>query len=239
MPTINLKTRGISIVTATEGLPISVQTVYRASINNLLTIISELNIINKVESIIRGGVNFISAVADIINNPTITITTPLILNFIVDILNDTSVIIRHGVMKLVKFNGSCEISTSTPALITRRNHGFYINDAIMFNSTQSLPWGLTEGTPYYVTADNLSVHTFQVSNTRGGASINTYLDGSGSLTCGKLLLLSFLKNLKPVMISNYFYITATPEIRNLKKLSDYDSSALSALDGQTLDQLYT
>ena len=80
---------------------------------------------------------------------------------------------------------SCTISIATPAVVTQTNT-YVGGEAVFFMTTGALPTGLAANTAYYVSATGLSASSFQVSATRGGASIATSGTQSGSQTCGKL-----------------------------------------------------
>lgn len=68
--------------------------------------------------------------------------------------------------------------------ITLANHGFRVNEAVVFSTTGALP-GLTAGTVYFVILDGLTVNTFKVAATNAypdsgcGAAIDTSGSQSG------------------------------------------------------------
>lgn len=84
--------------------------------------------------------------------------------------------------------GVVTISNGSPATITLANHGLVPGQAVQFQTTGSLPTGLSTNTNYYVTLNkfilNLTVNTFQVSATPGttGSPVNTSSAGSGTQT---------------------------------------------------------
>ena len=80
---------------------------------------------------------------------------------------------------------TCTISIATPAVVTQTNT-YVGGEAVFFMTTGALPTGLTANNGYYVSATGLSSTSFQVSATRGGASIATSGTQGGSQTCGKL-----------------------------------------------------
>jgi hypothetical protein len=61
-------------------------------------------------------------------------------------------------------------------------HGYLAGQLVTFNSTATLPTGLTAGTVYCVIAAGLATNTYQVSATCGGAAVNTSSAGSGTFT---------------------------------------------------------
>lgn len=79
---------------------------------------------------------------------------------------------------------SCTISYASPTVVTQSN-SYVGGEEIFFKTTGTLPTNLSPLTTYYVSSTGLSGSSFQVSATRGGASINTASAGSGTHTCGK------------------------------------------------------
>lgn len=71
------------------------------------------------------------------------------------------------------------ISHATPAVVTLAGHGFVSGDPVIFRTTGTLPSGLTAGTKYFV-SNVIDVDTFTVSETSGGAEVDTSSDGSGT-----------------------------------------------------------
>jgi len=79
---------------------------------------------------------------------------------------------------------ACTVSIATPAVVTQANT-YVGGEEVFFSTTGALPTGLSALQTYYVSTTGLSNASFQVSATRGGASINTSGTQSGSHTCGK------------------------------------------------------
>ncbi|MGM5033520.1 hypothetical protein [Tardiphaga sp. 803_E3_N1_3] len=73
---------------------------------------------------------------------------------------------------------SVTISNASPGVITWPANGLQANAPVMLSTTGALPTGLTAGVQYFVKTV-LSVDTFTVSATQGGAVINTSSAGSG------------------------------------------------------------
>ena len=73
------------------------------------------------------------------------------------------------------------ISNASPGVITWTAHGIAADQPVAFTTTGALPTGLSASTTYYVKTV-LSVDTFTVSATVGGAAINTSSAGSGTHT---------------------------------------------------------
>jgi len=80
--------------------------------------------------------------------------------------------------------GTCTITISAPCVITQ-NNSYVANQPVMFNTTGTLPTGLSPLTKYYVIASGLSSTSFQVSATLGGSAVNTSGSQSGVQYCGK------------------------------------------------------
>lgn len=78
------------------------------------------------------------------------------------------------------------ISVATPGVVTQPN-SYVGGEVIFFQTTGALPTGLVANSAYYVSSTGLSSTSFQVSATRGGASIATSGTQSGTHTCGKLV----------------------------------------------------
>jgi hypothetical protein len=74
------------------------------------------------------------------------------------------------------------ISNASPGIVTHTAHGYLAGQLVTFNSTTSLPTGLTAGTIYCVLAAGLATNTYEVGATCGGAAINTSSAGSGTFT---------------------------------------------------------
>lgn len=72
------------------------------------------------------------------------------------------------------------ISSASPGVITLVGHGFAANDPVVLsNSGGALPVAFTAGTVYYVKTV-LTADTFTLSETAGGAAINTASTGTGT-----------------------------------------------------------
>lgn len=75
------------------------------------------------------------------------------------------------------------VSIASPAVVTLAAHGQAANDPVSFETTGALPTGLSADTQYYVKTV-LSSSTFTVSETPGGAAINTSGSQSGEHSMG-------------------------------------------------------
>lgn len=73
------------------------------------------------------------------------------------------------------------ISNASPAVISWTTNNLAEGTPIVFSTTSALPAGLTAGTTYYLKR-RLTVDTFTVSASLGGAAINTTSAGSGTQT---------------------------------------------------------
>ena len=79
---------------------------------------------------------------------------------------------------------SCTISNASPAVVTQTN-SYVGGEEVFFQTSGSLPSGLSINTTYYVLLTGLSSSGFRVAATRGGTAINTSSSGSGSHTSGR------------------------------------------------------
>lgn len=82
--------------------------------------------------------------------------------------------------KLVTNKGNPTISIASPGVVTLNAHGLSNGDVVYFDSTGTLPTGITANAPYFVV--NAATNTFQISTTKGGASVNTSGTQSGTHT---------------------------------------------------------
>ena len=71
------------------------------------------------------------------------------------------------------------VTIASPGVVTYTAHGMLANAPLSFATTGALPTGLVAGTTYYVKTV-VSVDTFTVSATAGGAAINTSGSQSGT-----------------------------------------------------------
>jgi hypothetical protein len=62
----------------------------------------------------------------------------------------------------------------------RKTHKLSENYTISFDTTGTLPTGITPGITYYVAASNLTDTEFQITETKNGTSVNTSSAGSGT-----------------------------------------------------------
>lgn len=76
------------------------------------------------------------------------------------------------------FTGTCTISSSSPAVITKNSHGLFPGVRVNFSTDGTLPAGLAASTNYFV--KNVTTNTFEVSTSINGTSINTSSSGSGN-----------------------------------------------------------
>jgi len=74
-------------------------------------------------------------------------------------------------------SNSVTITSATPGVITWASHPFVEGNPVIFGGTAA-PTGLVLGTTYYVTSTSLTVDTFTVSATVGGAAIATSSTGT-------------------------------------------------------------
>lgn len=96
------------------------------------------------------------------------------------------------------------ISVATPGVVTWPNHGLVAGQPVIFESTGTLPTGLTASTVYYVVSGGLTANSFSVAATAGGAAIATTGAGSGVHTASA----------PPVGMTDMFFGLALPGARS-------------------------
>lgn len=80
---------------------------------------------------------------------------------------------------------TCTISVATPAVVTKVAHGLVEGTPVTFDSTGTLPTGISNsksGIIYFVLASGLTADAFQVATTPGGTAVNTTGAGSGTIS---------------------------------------------------------
>jgi hypothetical protein len=80
---------------------------------------------------------------------------------------------------------TCTISIANPAVVTLASHGFVAGDVIKFTTTGALPGGINALSRFYVLDDAPpSANSFRISETSGGAAIETSGSQSGTQKVG-------------------------------------------------------
>lgn len=103
-------------------------------------------------------------------------------------------------MKFSRFTWiTCTISNASPAVVTSATHELYVNDIVWFETTGTLPTGLSVDTDYYVVNNGITADTFQIASSEGGTPINTTGAGSGTHSFQK----QNRARLKPVTEDNH------------------------------------
>lgn len=67
----------------------------------------------------------------------------------------------------------CTITIANPAVVTQLNHGLAPGDVVSFETTGSLPTGISVGVNYYVMSAGFTVNTFQISTSPTGGAVVT------------------------------------------------------------------
>lgn len=80
----------------------------------------------------------------------------------------------------------CTISVANPAVITLVSHGFVAGDAIKLTSSGAPPTGVSILDRYFVLAAGITANTFRISNSLGGAAVETSGTQSGVHRVGKI-----------------------------------------------------
>lgn len=71
------------------------------------------------------------------------------------------------------------ITIASPAVVSLAAHGLKEGDPVRFETTGTLPTGITTGTIYYVISAGLAADSFRISATRGGTAVNTSVSQAG------------------------------------------------------------
>ncbi len=74
---------------------------------------------------------------------------------------------------------------SSTDLFTSNGHGLTSGTQVVFQTTGSMPGGLSSGTAYYVISSGLTTNAFKVSTSSGGSTLNVTSSGSGTLSFTK------------------------------------------------------
>jgi len=74
------------------------------------------------------------------------------------------------------------ISNATPAVVTWAAHDMQIGDTVYFETTDTLPTGITANTKYYINTAGFAAGEFQIAAFPEDTSINTSCAGAGTHT---------------------------------------------------------
>jgi|688.fasta_scaffold26547_6 hypothetical protein len=91
-----------------------------------------------------------------------------------------SYLLRDGVGTLG--TATATVTYSTTNILSLNNHGFVVNDPVIFTTTGTLPTGISTGTTYYVISTNLGTNQFSVSTSIGGSALSISGAGTGTHT---------------------------------------------------------
>jgi len=83
-------------------------------------------------------------------------------------------------------SSTCTISIGSPTVVTLASHGFNVDDVIRFETTGSLPGGLSTSRMFFVESV-LSTDTFQIKDTIDGDPLETFGTQSGSQSVGLVI----------------------------------------------------
>jgi hypothetical protein len=86
----------------------------------------------------------------------------------------------------VTSGATCTISIGSPATITLASHGFTAGTVIKFETTGTLPTGISTQSHYFVLAAGLAAGSFRISLAPGGTAVDTTGSQSGVQTVGKV-----------------------------------------------------
>jgi len=79
---------------------------------------------------------------------------------------------------------TCTITVGSPTVINKATHGLNAGDVIRFNSTLTLPSGLSEGRNYFVITAGLTSGQFRISEIPEGDALVTSGSSTGTVTYG-------------------------------------------------------
>jgi len=98
---------------------------------------------------------------------------------------DTALILsreKENTVRVLQNSGTFTVTIATPGVVSKATHGFVEGDAVVFSTTGALPTGLVAGRRYWIIAAGLTSGAFQVSETVGGAAVDTSGSQSGTHT---------------------------------------------------------
>ena len=82
---------------------------------------------------------------------------------------------------------NCTFSIANPTLVSATSHGLSIGDCVKFESTETLPIGISAVKHYFVIATDFGPDSFKVSLQPGGTAAGATVDGTGTYTVGKVI----------------------------------------------------
>jgi hypothetical protein len=89
-------------------------------------------------------------------------------------------VVGTGTPHFTKIGNTCTISVGSPATITKTSHGLSIGDVIKFETTGSLPVGISSQGQYFVRSTNYTVNSFEISVEPEALVSSVAVDTSGS-----------------------------------------------------------
>lgn len=104
---------------------------------------------------------------------------------LVELLADVNKVLLLNTASAISYTPATKTATIANAtdIWTSTAHGLAVDQKVrLTNSGGALPAGFAKDTDYYVIAGNLAANTFQLSATKGGASVNATSDGTGTHT---------------------------------------------------------
>ena len=96
------------------------------------------------------------------------------------------------------YSTSFTVTIASPGVFSLKDHGFLVDDQVVFTTSGALPTGLSVDTWYWIIPEGFDSDTFRVSATERGTAINT----SGSQSGTHLLTGDRGKGIRPSKDSN-------------------------------------
>lgn len=94
--------------------------------------------------------------------------------------NIGDVVLTTATPSVVYSGKAVTLTIASPCVATSPSHGLDINDAVVFQTSDALPTGITAGITYYVVSSGLDTDVFSFSTSIGGAAVNTSGTQSGT-----------------------------------------------------------
>lgn len=130
------------------------------------------------------GINLSGTTGTTIKNSSLSGIFPILIGRTrnISILNNRFESGTFGRAIFATSDGSADVTATmtiaSPMVVTKASHGLSAGETVIFYTTGALPTGVVAGRVYYVV--NVASTTFQVSETSGGAAINSSGSQSGA-----------------------------------------------------------
>ena len=152
----------------------------------------------------------------------------------------TSAGLAANTFRLSPWVKNTTMTIANPTVVTSNGHGLAANTPIVFQSTGSLPTGVTAGTTYYVAASGLSTNSFRVATANTGTTFTVtsanpavFTRTAHGLTSGTPIVLSTTGDMyNPLTNGNtYYVISAGLSANSFRVSTTVGGSAVSTSGG--------